>query len=115
MGRPAKKPEQQRRHVITYRVTDDELVRLEKRAGKAGAVSVNDFARRAALSGRITATKSMTFPFDVARELKSIGVNINQQTRRLHVTGQASPELKQLWAKLDGLLSLMVSHGSTHR
>lgn len=115
MARPKKATEQQRQHVIAYRVNDKELESLEAAAKQAGMSNVNSFARHQALSRRVTVSQQMTFPFDVARELRAIGVNINQQTRRLHETGHVPPELRTLWAKLDGLLTWVIDHGPARR
>lgn len=115
MARPRKEPSKTRRHRISYTVTDDELAVLEAAMRKMGRRSIHAAARDLALRRKVAVTNAASFSFDVAKELRALGVNLNQQTRKLHVTGNVPPELRSLWAKLDGLLTWMIDHGSADR
>ncbi|MEM7709663.1 MAG: plasmid mobilization relaxosome protein MobC [Pseudomonadota bacterium] len=115
MARPRKDPAEQRRHRISYTLTDAELERLEARAARVGAASIHRFAREMALERPMRVSETPVAPFELLRELRAIGVNINQQTRKLNATGAVTPELRRLWAKLDGLLMRLMAHGPADR
>lgn len=118
MARPRKDPAEQRRHRVSFAVTDEELARLQARARKAGVGSIHAFARRVALDrpgSAAAAEPEASLPFEVVRELRAIGVNLNQQTKRLHIHGDVTPELRRLWARLDRLLSTVIAHGPPRR
>lgn len=107
MTRPDKKPTQKNDKVLPpIRCSEDERRTIREKAEKLG-LSVSEYIRRAALDGKIVVRQGK-HDFQVVDQLHRIGVNINQQTRKLNATGKVSPELKSLWVKLERLLDQII-------
>lgn len=97
MSRPRKIKAEKRSHPITFWLTTDEFSVLHDAAERAG-LRVNDLARRFACRGsrriKIKVSKKVD-PLYIA-QLRALGVNLNQLTRRSHITGEVSPYLETL-------------------
>lgn len=106
MARPQKNDaERLNRRLPAPRCTEEEYASVQAKAAQTG-VSVSEYLRRMALSGKVVVRQSQA-DFDLIYQLKKIGVNINQQTRRLHEEGEVPDELRHLWAKLDAALNTL--------
>ena len=88
------------------RCTNDEFSIIQDNAGKAG-LSMSEYVRSMALYGRLT-IKESTADFALINELRKIGVNINQQTRKLNTYAQLPAALPPLWDKLSTLLDRII-------
>lgn len=104
MARPKKSVQEANDHVLPpIRCTASEKERIRMRAQKLG-LTVSEFVRTMALNGKIIVQQS-THDYELVEQLKRIGVNINQQTRRLNTTGEIPDQLYGLWERLDLILS----------
>ncbi|RZM17725.1 MAG: mobilization protein [Pedobacter sp.] len=98
MGRkPVEDKEQLLVHLVTIRVSDATLKRLEKIKGESSCSSIGEVARKVLNKERINCfykDASMSGPMEelalIRKELKSIGVNINQQTRYFNAVKSAA-------------------------
>ena len=86
--KPAANQEELLDHVITIRVSSATLERLEKLLAQSSCRSIGEVARKLLNRERINCfyrDVSMSGPMEqlalIRKELKSIGININQQTR----------------------------------
>jgi len=102
-GRPTKVAEDRRAaRLPAPRVTAAERVMVEAKAARAGLV-VAEFMRRAAL-GQTVRERPRAASDQLLSELNRIGVNLNQMTARLHMTGELADELPVTLAQLRGLM-----------
>lgn len=93
-GRPKKDPADRRTNSHGVYLSDKEKEQLEKNAEAAG-LSVNEYIRRKTLGGEAVQAKA-----DEAtrRELRAIGNNLNQLTRRAHESGIGKVEAQLEYA-----------------
>ena len=91
--------------VLRYRCTDDEAERIKSRADKTG-LSLSEYQRRMCLSGRVTVKNNAV---DVATivELKSIGNNLNQLTKSVHIRGLALQDQARIQDRLEQLFTVL--------
>jgi len=85
------KPEELLTQPVIIRVTQSEFERLEKLATESNCQTIGEIARKILSNEKILLLHrdiSMNGPMEelaqIRRELKAIGVNINQQTRHFH-------------------------------
>lgn len=84
-------PEDVLTHPIVFRVTKSEFERLERLAAESNCRTIGEVARKILSNEKILLFHrdiSMNGPMEelalIRKELKAIGVNINQQTRYFH-------------------------------
>ena len=104
MARPRKKEaEKLTRRLPHVRCTEGEYARIVSRAAQAG-LTQSEYVRRMALDGEVVIRQS-TSDFEVANQLRRIGVNINQAMRSFHQSDREVPEIVgRVYAKLETLL-----------
>lgn len=103
MARPIKNDSERHTKVLPpIRVTEGEHAAIQGRAAQAG-MTMSEFVRQMALKGKINIRRSR-HDFETAEQLRRIGVNINQQTRRLNATGEVPTMLRLLWSDLQKIL-----------
>ncbi|AZI24157.1 mobilization protein [Pedobacter sp. G11] len=119
-----KNPEQLLTHPIIVRVTENTYKRLEKILINSNCQSIGEVARNILSKEKIlmlTRDVSMNEPMEelasIRRELRSIGININQQTRHFHTSKneaqrsfyfmRTSDLYKNVGHKVDRLLELV--------
>ena len=108
MARPKKSVHEANDHVLPpIRCTASEKEHIRMRAFKSG-LTVSEFVRNMALNGKIIVQQS-SHDFEMVEQLKRIGVNINQQTRRLNTTGEIPDQLYGIWDRLDMILNKIMS------
>ena len=110
MARPLKETHEKNSCVLPpVRCTGDERQDILTKAQSLG-LSLSEYIRQMALNGKVV-IKQSKYDVDLIDQIRRIGINLNQQTKRLNGTGEVSPELKQCWSKLNGLLDdiLMIS------
>jgi hypothetical protein len=97
MGRPLLKEEEKLSHSIIVRVNEATFKRLEKLAENSGCRTVAEVVRRIVLEQRMVIfhkDSSMNGPMEelalIRKELKAIGININQQTHYFHIAQSAA-------------------------
>jgi len=97
MARPMIKEEEKLSHSIIVRVNGATFERLEKLAENSGCRTVAEVVRNIILGKRMVVfhkDTSMDGPMEelalIRKELKSIGININQQTHHFHVSQSAA-------------------------
>jgi len=104
MARPKKADHERRDDRVEIRLTTAEHVHLEELAGAMG-LTIAEFVRRRAVGYRLPAVlKESPVNAAAATALIRLGVNLNQITRHLHGTGELSPDLSALLARIDGEL-----------
>lgn len=91
-------------HQVNFRVSDAEFERLEQMA-KEFQMSVPTFCKKKAQGARMRAPKiDREGAFEMSRQLRSIGNNVNQLSRRAN-EGQAIPneELQDIQKELQAI------------
>ena len=106
-------PAEQRRHMVSFRVTSAELARIYERAASAGQINANEFARAAALNQPVPLRQD-NVPVANAHavsELNRLGVNLNQITRQLNA-GRAGRigDIYALVARINETLDTLLDH-----
>lgn len=109
MARPTKNINEKQSELLKARCTPDEKNLIHRKASKAG-LSMSEYLRQMAIGGNIVIHQS-TYDFETARQLQKLGVNINQQTKKLNATGILPIELKQILPKLEKLLDQLLEEG----
>jgi len=103
MARPTKDDATKMSHSLPpVRCTEDEKKLILNKASQAG-MSVSEFMRNMALRGEII-VKGSSLNLEVAGQLRRLGVNLNQQTKKLNSTGVMPIELVTLWHKLETVI-----------
>ena len=102
-----RKKEKQTRSLPATRCTEAEYEAIVKNS-KAAGLTISAYIRQTAQGGQITIRKSKYDPALVF-QLRKLAVNLNQQTKKLHQTGQVPYELKGLWLKVSELIDQIVS------
>jgi len=97
MGRPLVKEEEKLSHSIIVRVNEATFKRLEKLAENSNCRTVAEVVRNIVLGKRVVVfhkDAAMNGPMEelalIRKELKAIGININQQTHHFHVSQSAA-------------------------
>lgn len=120
----SKNPEQLLTHPIILRVNEDTFKRLEKILLHSNCQSIGEVARNILAKEKIlmlTRDVTMNAPMEelasIRKELRSIGININQQTRHFHTSEneaqrsfyfmRTSDLYKNVGQKVDRLLELV--------
>lgn len=107
MTRPQKKDSEKSSAVLPpIRCTVNEKTAITEKAKQLG-LSVSEYVRQMALKGSIIVRQSLA-DFTYLQQLRSIGVNLNQQTRKLNATGKDTSELESLRRKLDAMLEKLL-------
>ncbi len=88
------------------RCTAEEKQKIYELSKKSG-LSVSSYVRNMAVKGKIVMRQS-DVDFESVQQLRKLGVNLNQQTKKLNATGIMPYELKTLWKKLDRLLDKLL-------
>lgn len=93
MSRPRLETEVRRDAQLRVRLTAGELAALQAEAAQTG-IAFPDFVRQRALTGRVVVDRGRTLDAETWRELRRIGVNLNQIARFLNGTpGPVAPPL----------------------
>ena len=89
---------------IVIRMTEDDYTLLKKKIEQSG-LSQAEYLRQAALNKRIVSTAGIS---ELMKELKRIGINLNQIARRSN-TGTAATygEIKKIEEELGGIWLLL--------
>jgi hypothetical protein len=104
MARPTKDDSKKLSTVLPpVRCTQKEKEMIVSRSKQAG-MSMSEYLRHMALRGKINIRESQ-IDFEAVQQLRKIGINLNQATKKFNSTGNAPAELKTLWQKLDVLLT----------
>lgn len=83
MARPRKNDIDKRTKQVNIRLTNDETARVNQFALASGLSPAN-WIRQKVFSGKFPMVKASPLEGDIYRELKRIGVNLNQGTHRLN-------------------------------
>lgn len=107
MARPTLEDADKMSHTLpAVRCTKEEKKLITDNSRKAG-ISASEYIRRMVFNGKVVIRES-PFDFETAHQLKKLGVNLNQQTKKLNSTGVLPKELKTLWQKLETVLDKMM-------
>lgn len=104
MARPTLPTSDLRLRRVVFRLTNSEHFRLSHRAAQLD-LRVNDLARK--LTTELIAkphTDSEQPDAALLKELYYIGHNLNQITKRMHMTGRLSPTLDTLCHRIEELM-----------
>ena len=88
------------------RCTVEEKQKIYDLSQKAG-LSISAYVREMAIKGKIVVRQN-DVDFESVQQLRKLGINLNQQTKKLNATGIMPYELKSLWKKLDNLLDKLL-------
>lgn len=110
MGRPPKSPEEKHSETVRIPLRPADFARLQSDADKA-ETSITDFVRATALGHKFKVVHSNSPDFDTMRELRSIGVNLNQIAKQMNAQQSIKPsELISACQKLESLLERWLTH-----
>jgi len=101
MARPKKSPEETRTRRVSPAFTETEHRALATQAERAG-LSLHGFARRSLLGQKVVVHEGDAAVFELVRELRRIGVNINQMAHKANMLDQL-PFEEYLIEQLDKL------------
>lgn len=107
-GRPKLPPEDQRNHVVSFRVSPRELADVSPRAIAAGHVNINEYARHVFLNQQLVVlqeTETIANPL-VISTLNRLGNNLNQIVRQKNAGLGDLPyeEAKELLERIDAII-----------
>ncbi len=102
MARPTK-DKKQNTVLPPIRCTVDEKQQIQIKAIAVG-MNLSQYVRNMALSGKIIIQQSFV-EFTYLEQLKKIGVNLNQQTKKFNATGETPQQLNSIWNKLETVLN----------
>lgn len=91
------------------RCTEAEKQLIKINARKAG-LSVTEYIRQMTFRGKVVIQEN-NLDLETIHQLRKLGINLNQQTKKLNATGVMPVELKHLWVKLDAVLDKMLEEG----
>ena len=103
-GRPTSDPDKRKSIVVASRYTPEEYEALARKADKAG-VAISTLQHDAAMKRRVRRVATPASDFELVRELKAIGINLNQLTKVANRTGRMP---RGLGTCLDQLTALML-------
>lgn len=107
MARPTKDDADKMSHTLpAVRCTASEKSLIQDRS-KAAGLSISEYVRQMIFDGKVIVQES-SFDFETAQQLRKLGVNLNQQTKKLNATGIMPNELKRIWQKLETVLDQMM-------
>lgn len=109
MARPKKSDSDiLKKHLPAVRCSENEYEQIRQKAD-ALDLSVSEYIRSVALSHELKAVKkSETFDPQLIIQLRKIGTNLNQQTKKLNIFGNLDRDHKRVWLKLEGLLDQII-------
>lgn len=107
MARPTKQSEDKRAQWIKARVSPAEHAYVLTQADRA-RMSPSEFVRASALSTQPVMAEGPAADFELADQLRRIGVNLNQLTRVANRTGYMPDGLDDALAQLSHLLDRMI-------
>jgi hypothetical protein len=114
MARPKKTATEKRSVAFTIKLTEDERNQLAK-AGAVTGMSARIFARVKLMTGRFPQAIMPRVDLDTYLELKKIGVNLNQLTKRANA-GFLPPGLikvlEHLGQQQQAIIQLLMNHDS---
>ena len=107
MPRPRKKYSEKLTAVLPpIRCTKAEKESIKEKA-KAAQLSMSEYVRQKAISGKVIKVDS-ELNLEMVEQLRRIGINLNQQTRRLNTTGNMPLQLSSVWDRLEIALDKLI-------
>lgn len=108
MPRPKKQPDDVREKHMGFRATEQQRLVIRAKAAAAN-LTVSDYLLRSALHARVVARQEAAngdrLPPELHREIRAIGVNVNQWVKLAHFEGvTVPPDIADLHEKLDLIL-----------
>ncbi|MBB5353681.1 hypothetical protein HNR46_003942 [Haloferula luteola] len=103
MARPVLPTDRHRVHRIVFRLTPAEHACLSRQAQQLGH-RANELARSLVLSSLERPEDEAPLDPALISELNYIGHNLNQITKRLHMTGRLSPTIPALCRRIEALI-----------
>ncbi|MEO1555869.1 MAG: MobC family plasmid mobilization relaxosome protein [Pseudomonadota bacterium] len=107
-GRPPVKADKRKSVVVSSRYSPAQYEAIVRRAAKAG-VKPSALQHAATMGKRVVRETAPASDFELVRELKAIGINLNQLTRVANTTGQMPAGLSEC---LDQLTTIMITRMS---
>jgi len=91
---------------IHFRVSETEFDSLKRNSKKAG-LSMSEYARKALVGDKIVSAPPVEFT-ELIREVKRVGSNLNQVTRKLNALGIAHPlELERCASNITDVINML--------
>jgi hypothetical protein len=103
---PNTKPGTRSRRLI-IRLSEEDDARIRANAGSAG-LRLSEYIRRVAIEGKIVVNQQSGYGMAVAKEVRSVGVLLNQLTRDYHINAEYPPELGRACAKLEVIFDRII-------
>ncbi|WP_425503903.1 plasmid mobilization protein [Cerasicoccus frondis] len=105
MARPSLPQSRVKTRIVSFRLNDAEHARLAHKAASAN-MRINEFARRASLSGggRISIRTVKQCDPALMKQLYHIGHNLNQLVKNAHIFERVSPQVDELCHRIDRLM-----------
>lgn len=107
MARPKKKAaEKYAKQLPPVRCTESEYAGISARAAQA-SMTITAFMRQMALTGQVTVQESQV-DFALIQQLKGIGNNLNQLTRKAHVRDEFPEGLQDVFDRLQDVFDQLL-------
>ena len=98
MGRPEKDTNEQHRHKVTVRLTEEQYELVESNAKRMG-ITVAEYGRQQMVFGKVDVRYSISIPIEEAREitrlLANATANLNQIAKYFNMGGLRSKEVQE--------------------
>ncbi|MEZ4938757.1 MAG: plasmid mobilization relaxosome protein MobC [Crocinitomicaceae bacterium] len=108
MARPKKEhTEKLTKHLPAVRCSESEYASIQARAAQA-SMTVSEFVRQMALNGKVVIKESQA-DFELMDQLRRIGVNLNQLTRKAHVRGEFPEGLRDVYEQLQSVFDKLLT------
>lgn len=110
MARPEKDTNEQHRHKVTVRLTDEQYELVENNAKRMG-VTVAEYGRQQMVFGKVGVRYSISIPIEEAREitrlLANATANLNQIAKYFNMGGLRSKEVQgQINAAIESIFDI---------
>lgn len=103
MSRPKKSPDERLSKTVRFDLRPSDYLQAVILADKAG-MTLTAYARQQFLFGRVVIRETRQLDYTAFDQLRRIGVNLNQITRRMHQTDRISPQLFTVCDLLETIL-----------
>jgi hypothetical protein len=109
MARPRKEKTKKHSHRLVARVTEAEYLRFAAEA-KAAQITLSEYVRLMVTEGKVVVRRESPYGLVLAREIKSVGVNLNQLMPIAHLRGSIPSDLTNIISKLEVVLDRIIEN-----
>lgn len=109
MARPKKNDSEiLKKHLPAVRCSESEYQKIQQLADELD-MSISEYIRSVAVNAQIKISKrENVFDPQLINQLRKIGTNLNQQTKKLNIFGNLDKDHKRVWLKLESVLDQII-------